>query len=742
MRFVVRVERKLAATWEVVVTGPAKHEPPIARRVIGCRSACIPFPQPVDSDDADEPDAGLESELARTTDPAAIEQVYFDIAGRDPTPGAIDRFGAYLFAVLLGNPAWEAICRRASDEPVELALLWATSEWELTRLPWEMMRSPRGFLAVDPHRQVAITRLVADVEPTARDLAIQPRALFVIGADLEDVAIRPGAEYLGLLRRLRARNVSLNSRVLQRASAQRLQDAIAAFKPSIVHFICHGGLDDDHRGYLTMASDDDLGQDQRYFAESLLPLLRAGGLAPVVVLNACYAGSPPADRLVAPLAAELVRGGIPVAVGMAGRVADRACRLFTRRFYEALLQGESVAQAAAEGRRAGMVHGGDPCRLADWALPTLFLGASVSPEVRMDDELRILWSDVEARVYSYLTQDTPPFCDRLEVREEAYQELISPRSMRVARVLAVEVDGHDKGTEAPRYGKTRLLEELAAQAVRDGHVPCLVKSHLTEEPPSSCVALGLRIVEEITRTRSHFGLDSRPADGFQVQKLRDKLTHPSAVVELHPRVQQALDLQPPGPGGRLVLTPRLLRVALQVDLEALAREARHEQRFAAEGHVLVLIDDVERFDAAAGALAEMLGPYGLGTADDPVPVIFAFSGGVAEGALRTAITSLRTFLERKPWYVKHVRIRQFRPPAEDPLPYQQFLLGHQPPLVVRATANESQVTALFEMLYENSMGAPSLLEAKEVRLVITAAKNFNVLEEADDDAILRGMRGA
>src|ERR1700760_573508 len=85
--------------------------------------------------------------------------------------------------------------------------------------------------------------------------------------------------------------------------------------------------------------------------------------------------SAPATRAVsrsATRAAALVSAGVPMVVGMSGEVADSACRLFTRRFYEALLQGESVAAATAEGRRAGLT-GADPYHTVDWAFPSLLL---------------------------------------------------------------------------------------------------------------------------------------------------------------------------------------------------------------------------------------------------------------------------------------------------------------------------------------------------------------------------------
>jgi hypothetical protein len=737
VRFAVRAQRITDdAAWEIQVTPWAPGAEPISRRIVACPSGSI-FPRPpqaeVDALDGSEPHA----DLCRAADARLIEQAFIDIAARDPGPRTIQSFGAYLFAVLLGEQAWRAICERAGDEPVELALMGASSDWELTRLPWEMMCGPNGFLAVEPRRHVAITRLVSSTRPTPASLVLEPRALFVVGADLADVAIRPGAEYLGLLRRLQAQGLSLNCRILVRATTVRLQDAIERFKPSIVHFICHGGITDDHRGYLKLVSNDDPRQDAEVSGGSLLPILLQAHQPPVVVLNACYAGTPPPDRFAAPLAVELIKGGIPLAVGMAGRVADRACRLFTRRFYEALLQGDSVVAAAAEGRRAGIEHGTDPQKNADWAFPALFLAESIPPEISLDDATRDRWTNVETRALRYLTQLTPPFCDRLELREEAYQELMSPPGRPVARVLAVEVEAADKGTEAPRYGKTRLLEELAAQAVRDGHVPCLLAYY--NELPGNGETLAKALLQGIIQTRQRFGLPKLPLAGYEVFKLRQRLRDPTSQEPLHVDVQQEIEMQTPSPGGGFVLDAPVLRAAVRIDLQSLAVEARQALGLSDDARVLVLIDDVERFDKATRALKELLDQDGLGTPSDPVPVVFAFSGGVTSGELGSALQELRDFLERHNRYVKHVRIQPFRSPADDPLPYMQFLLGQQPPLILQK--EDVPPTDVLDLLHDKTGGAPSRFEHENVRTVLDTLTRIRYLTAADDDAVLQGVRG-
>jgi hypothetical protein len=668
-----------------------------------------------------------------------IRNVYGRIRARDPDPARqdVEVFGRYLFATLLGDAAWQVLCDQAGAEPIELALIWDEAEWELNRLPWEMMHGPNTFLVAEPGRPVAITRLVAGANSNGEMDAIQvrPRVLFVVGADLSDPAIQPGAEYLGLLRRLKAAGVGLNSCVLLEATSQKLKDAMDSFRPSVVHFISHGGVDS-RRGYLEMMPDDASGQRERRFAEQLLLLLETeDGLPPIVVLNACHSGTPPVAQVAAPLAVELVKGGIPIVVGMAGRVADRACRLFTRRFYEALLQGESVIAATAEGRRAGIEYGADPRTTVDWAFPAIFLAEEASPRIAVQS--RDQATRREHIALRYHTLNNPPvFCNRLDFLQ-VYRELIHADGAGAPRVLAVEVAHEDQRIEDPRYGKTRLLEEMAAQAVRDGHVSCLVTFAQGDRLPSTPLEVGMAILRAIRTTRAHFGLNTHP--GFELLKLKQKIENPDDPVDLDQEVRDEIGLQGSLDHGSVV------SAALRLDLSALAAEARQRFPDTPDLRVLVLIDDAHRFDAAARDLVEnLLGHDGLGRVHDPVPVVFAFSGIVVKPEYSTAVQALKTFLEQNRPYVRHLRLEAFRSPAEDRLAYQQFLLYYQPPLVVRYhDAQPQDIEGLFEEFHTVIRGEPSRLKIpnEAVEVAIRMARRFRLLEEANDEDVLQQMRG-
>ena len=116
-----------------------------------------------------------------------------------------------------------------------------------------------------------------------------------------------------------------------------------------------------------------------------------------------------------PLAAQLVDQGLPLVVGMSGRVADSACRLFTRGFYEALVLGSEagapvdLAASAATGRRAALQRA--PSSAVDWVFPVTLLAKDVptTSVVVADAERRRRRTVVAQR---FLRGE--PFCGRIE----------------------------------------------------------------------------------------------------------------------------------------------------------------------------------------------------------------------------------------------------------------------------------------------------------------------------------------
>ena len=349
--------------WEIRIHLETLENAPIHIRQIQRRAiGFMAFPQPPQDEAQDIPNAALHKPLCTTTEVADILSVYLNIIRREPDTAKRDMetFGRYLAQTLLDQKAWDAIDAIAQGQPIELSICSYAGMCELARLPWEMMYGTTNFLVAETERPVAITRLITSedlMQPPAQDPADQIqlpsplKVLFVVGSNLSDARILPGAEYLSLLRRLEAKGtLNFQSRILLAATITNLEDTVKIWRPSVVHFICHGGYDEHQGGVLELTPEDERDPQPQLFAKELLPLLTPDQLRPLVVLNACYSGM--ATTLAyAPLAIELIQGGLPMVVAMVGSVADRACRLFTRSFYQTLLKGGSIVEATAQLHR-------------------------------------------------------------------------------------------------------------------------------------------------------------------------------------------------------------------------------------------------------------------------------------------------------------------------------------------------------------------------------------------------------
>ncbi len=763
LRFIIDVQRVSEQEWSVSMkpVNPAHPEDPpepavYTRRIRRSSAGRLVFPQPPESEVEAMPPTAPHRALCSTTTLQEIDKIYRAIIGHlpDKQNRDVEAFGRYLSATLLGSDGWQRITTYAGNSSIELALRWDASQHELARLPWEMMYGSANFLTGEPTHLVAITRLVTGSMHNIDPLPLPLKVLFVVGTDLNQSQIRPGAEYLGLLRRLEATGkLSFQSRIMLSATSQDLLDEIRHWHPSVVHFICHGGNDPQgRRGYLELTNEDqrDRNPIKPIFAESLLPILMAGGSPPLVVLNTCYSGKAATQEAV-PLAVDLVKGGIPIVVGMAGRVADKACRLFTRCFYEALLQTASLVAATAEGRRAGFMHVGDPLSSVDWAFPTVFLTEGVSPLVKVAPEEQGNWGLLQEAARLYYTLDHPPvFCDRL-IFIEAYQRLIGGQEEHSGiKVLAVEAKGLERDA---KYGKTCLLQELAAQAVRDGHVPCLLSNNRYTDPPDTPLALAKEIVKAIHTTCQRLQLPMKSLQSYECHKLKQLVMDPHIQVELDPRVSDVLDLQD-SPSD-----PEVVAAALRVDLEDLAIIAR--QRYSS-AKVLILIDDAHRCrveprgKAALDLLLYLLTLNGLVRRGSPFRIVFTYSRPT-EPEYMAASDMLYGVVSNGPQHIEYLQLEEFRGPGKEQreegcyrhdeyhLVYQQFLLGHNwvvacQHLPEADTGNREE--QLYVRLHEVTEGIPSRFQFtnKGLKALLSLAADYHILEKADDDDLLAQMK--
>ncbi|MHA7631167.1 CHAT domain-containing protein [Corallococcus sp. M7] len=658
-----------------------------------------------------------------TTPEKGLRGAFASIQAGTPTQGQLSGFGRYLLETLLGGSFWKQLQGRCPPgDFLELVLEWDVGEWELGRLHWELMRDAMGFLAEQHAPEVAMVRRVPATGPTPPRTPIDLRVLFVVGTDLADTKIRAGAEYLGLLRHLRTRQRGLDHRVLIAANGEDLHEAVKHYKPTVLHFICHGEWGCIHlKPGRTASPTEEREGLKRWSAQDLYAYLLSTGvpLPSVVVVNACdsasgrmptpqetAAGSVPQESF----AVELARLGISMVVGMAGQVADHASRLFTRRLYESLLESPAnvpvdLGRATATGRRAGLQLLDGRHSTSDWAYSQLVVRGDTDPRLELVD---VQQSSVRQQIANNLRLKQP-FCDRLDAFRDFGRWLDSGRCAETHFAIV----GPPMEPVPVKYGATHLMRELAVHALYAGYVPVLVGLPEVSGNPST-----EDLVRELYRRLRDIRIDwSLPtAQDSQLRALLRQKELPKAA--LHPDVAEAFDL-----GG--LTDPMVLRLALAMDLAALAKEANCKG-------ALLMLDGIHHWAPALKTVVGML-ERRLRADAMTTPVVLScrrYPGRVQDDM------DIKSLLERTS--VESHDIGRF-PEDLEPLIYNQYILLRHPPQVPNPL--DTKASRLFERLVKDAVkGLPSQLHDNErLDAVLKALSDLEMLIQADDEATMSAL---
>ncbi len=527
----------------------------------------------------------------------------------------VHALGDHLFAALLG-PAWPAVePALAGADLVELALHLDAAP-ALAGLPWELLRRADRFLAAGLDVagvvvDVAITRRVRRPAVDHPPLVHPLRYLFAVGTELGD-AVRSGAECLGLLRQI---GPAVRDRIVQRQSLDHLAAEIAALDPHILHVICHGR--DGARGVeLEMWNDDRNAAEYVAAGELVDRVVRIQGQvrrAPtVVILSACSSGQRLATAGATDLATALVARGVPVVVGMAAEIRDLACRLFTRRLGAAVVERTPLLAAAVAGRRAALRSPQLPDDAFDWGLIQMVIGDDIDATIAVraclpdSDEEKVMGWLAAASLPIDLDparQVHPPLCGATDVLDGLHRLMLAPSPGRINPLAGLFLLAHPP-REGARVGKRRAFAEVAAAAIRAGHLPVIVLPSRGKGYPRTRGDLLERLHEAFIEARSRRGL---PPRDHEIGKL-------------------AAD----GSGLKL-------RQALEADARALTTDARAAHDFVArsQGEALIMLHDVHRYHDGLFLALELLGSTGAGVGGR-VPVVMSWARNQSDPTVRAS----------------------------------------------------------------------------------------------------------
>ena len=227
---------------------------------------------------------------------------------------------------------------------------------ELSALPWEFLYNPDRTEHLCLQRNTPLVRYIEIgnpikplvVEPPLRILGVAANSKAHAPLDIE----REKERVDNALRKLRCAD-RVELRWLPTGTWRELQATLRRETWHVLHFVGHGGFDEQSEEGLLILADDEGTQD--YYplpASKLADLLRPHPTLRFVLLNSCEGARANRRDIFASTAATLVRRGVPAVLAMQYEISDKAAIEFSRSFYESLADGTPVDAAIADARVA------------------------------------------------------------------------------------------------------------------------------------------------------------------------------------------------------------------------------------------------------------------------------------------------------------------------------------------------------------------------------------------------------
>lgn len=279
---------------------------------------------------------------------------------------AVRRIGETLYQAVSASEKMRRLLDQALAPWQSAGLLIRARDPQVLLLPWELMRSPSGWLS---DRLEGLARRHADIETPAASAERRGERLRILLA-----TARPGAEedveYRAIAAKLLDRvGNRAEITVLRPGTFRALERELSRQRYDLVHYDGHGA-----EGKL-------LFEDQLVEASRLGGVLARSGV-PLFVLNACRSAVAGEDAQAEPgrlntVAHGLLASGARAVLAMGANVRVVSAVAYFDRFYAELAQGISLTRSVQQARRS--LETGTGVGPMDWAIPVLYLRDDFAP---------------------------------------------------------------------------------------------------------------------------------------------------------------------------------------------------------------------------------------------------------------------------------------------------------------------------------------------------------------------------
>ncbi len=410
-------------------------------------------------------------------------------------------------------------------------------------LPWELVDksiSPYDQPLVASRRFPLVRHLTSD-KPTSPPAQLQTlfRVLVVVSSPSGHAALDLASEEAKLRKTWgELRGIEL---VVVRGVLDELRALLLKEDFHVLHFMGHGDFRNG-RGVLLMETSD--GKSDPVDGAVLAKLLTDEKSLRLVFLNACrtaatdiQSGSDP----FAGVATALVRAGVTAVLAMQFPISDRAALVFSRTFYEALVNGMPVDAAVGAARNDIFTPGQQH---AEWGTPVLFLRSSdgvlfdrqyvtpmaavpEAPAPTMDGAVATVL-DVAAQTASTpsgavaTTESAPNGTDVFTVAMASTRSALSSLRQRTISELQAKGITVREAVPAPMVEHEASIRELAATSDLFVHLLDAKPGEAMDDAPDerSYQMEQFRIANEVSDTQlvvlpSGLSLDAVANDGYK-----------------------------------------------------------------------------------------------------------------------------------------------------------------------------------------------------------------------------------